>query len=173
MSGFGIRAASSLSSAAFPVSYVNDAVSGRTTADTFADGANHIRMLNPDVAVIQCWSENDGAWEKPARAALDRTKELVEIAAAAGCAPILCTAAPVFAHRPDIEKARDWSNNQVRSWSESGIAMLDLDRLWSNGAIPAAYRPEFNSGDDRHPNDHACAVAGVALANLLRRLYSL
>jgi hypothetical protein len=85
-----------------------------------------------------------------------------------GCVLTLCTAAPVYAARPQAEAHRHWSNDMVRIASHMlQLPLLDLDAIWGTGATPNAYRPVYDAGDDTHPNDRASAVAAVALAQLL------
>jgi hypothetical protein len=85
-----------------------------------------------------------------------------------GCVLTLCTAAPVYARRPEAEAHRHWSNDLVRIASHMlQLPLLDLDAIWGTGATPNRYRTAFDAGDHTHPNDRASAVAATALAQLL------
>jgi lysophospholipase L1-like esterase len=172
-SGFGVRACVAISTAARPVSYFNEAYSGRLSTDFCPDGIRDLQLLSPQVAIIQAWSENDqlrSQTQETADACFARAMTVTQAAASQGCVPILCTAAPVFAHDPTLEAFRRSNNAKVRDAAKRGYAILDLDDIWGTGAKPNAYRPEYNSGDDTHPNDLACAAAAKVLAPMLARM---
>jgi hypothetical protein len=84
--------------------------------------------------------------------------------------PILTTAAPSFVPDPEGEPVRRASNERVRALAAQGFPVLDLDALWGDGGRPTGYRPDYDAGDNWHPNDRACAAAAAVLAPLLRRI---
>jgi len=171
LSGFGIRACARLSTAGYPVSYVNEGFTGRTSRDYIAAGLWAVETLSPRIVLIQAWSQNDRPWTAAtAEAAFSRAMLLADATLRRGGAPVLMTAAPVFAAHPEAEPARQVSLALTRAQARAGWPVLDLDALWGTGDTPNAYRREFDSGDRTHQTDAACARAGEALAELLRPL---
>jgi hypothetical protein len=168
LSSFGARACTQVSTARRPVSYFNEGYIGRRSDDYCSNGVWDIQTLRPQVALIQTWSQNDPNTQDGADLGFARAMAVTDVAMRHQCLPVLVTAAPVFSARPDLERFRQNNVERVRTAAQHGFPMLDLDALWGTGAVPNAYRPEYDSGDATHQNDAACAVAADALAGVLK-----
>jgi hypothetical protein len=171
ISGYAFRASVMLSQPTRPMEFFNEAVVGRRSVEFLANGRRQIALIRPQCGVLQCWSENDGPTRTAAEAALSESLALAAWAKRLGCVLTLCTAAPVYARRPQAEAHRRWSNDLVRIAAHMlQLPLLDLDAIWGTGAAPNAYRALYDAGDHTHPNDRASAVAATALARLLGRV---
>jgi hypothetical protein len=169
LSSFGARACTLVSTPQLPVSYFNEGYIGRRSDDYCSNGAWVIEKLKPQIALVQTWSQNDPNTQEGADIGFARAMAVAEVALRNQCRPVLVTAAPVFAGRPELDRFRRSNIERARAAAERGFAILDLDALWGTGAFPNAYRPEYDSGDATHQNDAACVVAANALAKILLR----
>ncbi|MEA2740869.1 MAG: hypothetical protein QOH05_4176 [Acetobacteraceae bacterium] len=167
LSGFGIRACAAISTPSRPVSYVNEGYPGRNCIGFCRNGAWMIRHLAPQVALIQTWTQNEDWTEAAADLAFGRAIALADLARRHGCVPILVTAAPVFASRPEPEAHRQRNVARVRAAGAAGMHVLDLDALWGTGTTPNAYRDDCGCGDGMHPSDAGCARVARVLVPML------
>jgi lysophospholipase L1-like esterase len=171
ISGYAFRASVLLSRPRRPMEFFNEAVDGRGSTAFLANGRRQIALIRPQCGVLQCWSENDGPTRAAAEAALSESLALAAWAKQRGCLLTLCTAAPVFAGRPQAEAHRRWSNDLVRIASHMlQLPLLDLDAIWGTGGTPNSYRTAFDAGDHTHPNDSGSAVAAATLTQLISPL---
>lgn len=170
LSGFGIRACAMVSSPQLPIDFFNEGYPGRNSLGFCFCGVWGIEHLQPQIALIQTWSQNEPWTQDTADLSFARAIAVADVARRNHCVPILVTAAPVFAANP-VEEAYRCSNvARVRAAAERGTNILDVDALWGTGASPNAYRPEFSAGDQMHPNDAGCAAAAEVLASILREI---
>jgi lysophospholipase L1-like esterase len=171
ISGYAFRASVLLSRPRRPMEFFNEAVAGRSSVAFLANGRRQIALIRPQCGVLQCWSENDGPTRAAAEAALSESLALAAWAKQLGCVLTLCTAAPVYAGRPQAEAHRRWSNDLVRIASHMlQLPLLDLDAIWGTGGTPNSYRTAFDAGDHTHPNDLGSAVAAATLTQLISPL---
>jgi hypothetical protein len=172
ISGPVIRGCSLASTAAVPVSFIDSAIYGGASASFLTNAWNEVMHYKPNVLVIQTWSENDPKampnTQQTADVGFARAMALAYKARMNGIAVILTTAAPVYYNNPTGEVFRTSINAKVRNACASGgFYLWDLDAIWGTGATPNAYQTAYNSGDNTHPNDAACAAAGAVLAQTL------
>jgi hypothetical protein len=167
LSGFGIRACGMISTPLRPVSYVNEGYPGRNSTGFCWNGAWMIRHLEPQVALIQTWTQNEDWSQAASDAAFARAIALADVARRHGCVPILVTPAPVFAGQPEFDVYRRSNLMRVRAAGAAGMRVLDLDALWGTGGTPNAYRNDCGCGDATHPSDAGCDRAARVLAPML------
>lgn len=170
ISGPGLRACAALSTPELPVSWINEAYAGRRSEHFHQNGIAAILLHRPQIALIQCWSGNDGESLADAQTAFDRSLLVADVALRHDCTPVLLTAAPCLHGKPQVEASRAASNAQVRAMAARGFHVLDLDQRWGTGSSPNAYQRQYWA-DSVHPNDRAAgALAEMDLVPLLSRI---
>jgi lysophospholipase L1-like esterase len=163
----GRYAAEMLTARGRDVAYINDGYSGRGSGTFLPIGTRDVQALHPWVVTIQCGSAN-GDWRSAdtVRRAFDAAIVLAELVKHNGGIPILVTATPSYygqgGDNPEWEANRQLSNSLVRAQA-SKYKILDIDALWGAGANPNSFKPEFDSGDKKHPSDAGSRAAAAAL----------
>lgn len=165
-SSFTQRACIAISTAINPVNCWNDAYGGITVKSFITKGYLDLSSnVKPNAVVMECWSRNDSQSVADYLNSWAQSIQFANYAAKMGCAPILCTAAPVYFGDPTDEVFRVASNALVRG--QSAYPVLDLDAIWGTGASPNAYQTAYNFGDNIHPSDAANVAAEAVLAPML------
>jgi len=170
--GIGLRACALASTPQLPISFINQAKLGAKTVEYVLSASRELEWSRPQILVLQPWSTNDtdapDMTDAKLDAALDLSMKLVSLAIKNQCAPILVTQPPEAPY-PAVEPFRQRSNAYVRGMASKGLTVFDLDKLWSDGAVPPTFRKGY-SQDQVHGNDTACAAAAEALAPIIRGL---
>ena len=173
VSGWGMRASVALSAPHRPVSYVNSGWNGQSSSEFYRNGHALLAPDMPEIVCIATYSANDVFFgdgsQSNADAAFSRALELAHHVIHGGGTPVLVTPMP-WGGGAANDAIRQVILARVRSLAAGGLAVLDFDRLLTNGLSPAGMRPEFDSGDGLHPNDAGYAVMAEHATHLFRQI---
>lgn len=166
VSGMGLLTASILQNT-YGAMVVNleEAVSGRKSADFIPNGYRALMDLKPDVLFIQAISEND-IETTPTQAIVDqciaRAMALADTAVSLGKIPVITTAAPYYSGigpaNTTHEILRTQANTLVRNMANNGFTIIDIDALVSTAPNSGTYAPGLGYTDGIHPSDAGCAA---------------
>ena len=168
-----MRASVALSAPHRPVSYVNSGWNGQSSSEFYRNGHALLAPDMPEIVCIATYSANDVFFgdgsQSNADAAFSRALELAHHVIHGGGTPVLVTPMP-WGGGAANDAIRQVILARVRSLAAGGLAVLDFDRLLTNGLSPAGMRPEFDSGDGLHPNDAGYAVMAEHATHLFRQI---
>ena len=180
-SSWGLRAAAKLSNTGRPASYVNNGASGRTSAVYYPSGVNTAGVVKPNILVYSAYSPNDygasptaGALRYAVQTMVSRTQAMLEYCYANDITPILTTGCPHSSQLTTtaVDDVRKAYNEKIRAMCAAKMAYLaDFDKALSNGASPAAFLPQYDVGDQLHPNEVAIEVMADVFAETVRTIY--
>ena len=167
-SGWGLRAIARLSTPTRPLFYQNLGWAGQINANFIANARTSLTALAPQIVCIAAYSPNDifegNRTQTDANASFNRALTLAHQILATGNTPILTTPLPWCGNDQTLEPIRQSIATRIRTLNNPNIPILDFDRELSNAGN---FHPNYNSGDNLHPND-----AGYnAMANLATSLF--
>ena len=159
-----------------PLGFVNAAVGGLTSAQSFRRMMELIDEVRPSYVILPGWTYNDQTGDIRAdRRAMEkffaRLLMAIEQCEARGILPVLMTPLPRDAESmgPLQLEPWHWLRAEILEMGKRGAVVLDAAALlgrMSLDRLDGTYRPEFTS-DNMHPNDDGHAAAAGLLISLL------
>lgn len=173
VSSWGMRATAAISAPHCPVSYVNSGWNGQSSPEFYRNGHGLLAADMPEIVCIATYSPNDVFFgdgsQANADAAFSRALDLAHHVIRGGGTPVLIAPAP-WGGGPINDAVRQTILARVRSLTAGGLAVLDFDRVLTNGHSPAGMRVEYDSGDGLHPNDAGYDAMAEQAIQLFRQI---
>jgi lysophospholipase L1-like esterase len=173
---FGFQACAALSTPARPVTHLNAAASGFTSAQYMARAYREIELFRPNVVLVPAMTPNDAAnlTVSDVNLALSRMLALCSFCQSRGIVAVLVTAVPFINYTAAEDVLRQAINLQVRKIAAAGTQpVIDADAAVTDGASPARPRPGLTVGpnaDGTHLTDPGHAVIAAVAIPVLRRV---
>ena len=160
-----------------PLGFVNTAVGGLSSAQSFRRMMELIDEVRPSYVVLPGWTYNDQTGDISAdRRAMEtffgRLLMAIDQCEARGILPVLMTPLPRDAESmgPAQLGPWQWLRAEILEMERRGAVVLDATALLGSMSFDmpdGTYRPEFTS-DNMHPNDDGHAAASDLLVRILR-----
>ena len=131
-----------------PVSFINAARSGGTSAQFHQHARTYFDLFKPEVVVISVWTPNDTRDQASADLCYARAMALANIATRAGAVPVLSTALPFDLNAGD-DALRKSNNARARA---SGLLVADYTAVAGDGATPERVLPAYRAASGSHLN---------------------
>ena len=169
--GYARRAVRSLQSKGQPVIHYNRAKEGSKTASFLGNALREIPNTRPSIAFLRSWSINDGISQAILDAAFNLLLQVLATCRRYNTVPVVEVPPP-----QGLSAANDLLRvaycQRVRN---IGCPTLDLDAILTNGAVPAAIRPDLKAADGSvvHPNGVGHNVIAVTAEQLIVQLAGL